>query len=335
MSAAACPLCNAPARPLWEVAGHQVYDCGACGMRFVDPVPTAEALARHYAETYAVPLERYGRLRERHTGIIADVERWQPGRGRLLEVGASYGHQLQIARDRGWEVQGVELSPRSSAHARDVLDVPVHTGDLLGAPLAPGSFDAALMIHVLEHTRDPRRQVERLRELLRPGGVLGLRVPNARSLGARLAGRHWMWMCPPTHLWFFDIHTLPRLLRQCGLEVLEARAQRGDGLNPYQHALMALGWRLGELRRRISSSPESGREGRGTRAASASQTSRTPSVPPPARPLAGAWAALLRRALPVTDALDRTTAPLTGPLERAAGGDELVCYARRPTGDRL
>src|SRR5438128_4536401 len=90
-----CPLCQARQAHLARALnGYQVFRCAACGFQFVHPTPTQAELARYYDQGYAVPLERYARNSARNAGRIADLERWQPGCGRLLEVGASYGHSL-------------------------------------------------------------------------------------------------------------------------------------------------------------------------------------------------------------------------------------------------
>lgn len=314
-----CPLCVWPrTRRVLTQNGYQVFRCGLCSFVFVAPTPTPQELARYYDQSYAVPLERYARNMAHHERRIIDLERWQPRRGRLLEVGCSYGHTLAIARTRGWQVAGVEMSPTAACYAREHFGLAVFTGDLLDAPCAEHSFDAVIMWHVLEHTHDPQAQLERLRTLLRPGGVLGLRVPNVTSFGARVAGRAWPWMCPPAHLWFFSPTTLPRLLAQCGFEVLEISTQRGDGNNPYQHLLMALGGWLNALRQRGL-----------PRQTPTRTVARDSSAPGSASPLRQTWGRVLTRAQPITDTLAQGSRPLIAPLEAAGWGDELVCYARR------
>src|ERR687886_522666 len=90
-----CPLCDGlePQHILTQ-NGYRVFRCGTCGFQFVQPVPTREELAAYYEQSYAVPLERYARTIGQKQGRIARLERWQPGRGRLLGVGASYGYAL-------------------------------------------------------------------------------------------------------------------------------------------------------------------------------------------------------------------------------------------------
>ncbi len=259
VQAASCLVCGGThAQQRFVQRGYPVFRCSGCGLQFVAPIPSSSELADYYNRGYAVPLERYAAAGHRNIARIVDLERWCPARGRLLELGASYGHSLALARERGWEVVGVELSPTASAHARSHFGLTVYNCDLVDAPLAEGSFDAVIGWHVLEHVRNPRDQLLRLAALLKPGGTLGLRVPNIKSFGARAAGQWWPWMCPPAHLWFFSSATLPRLLHGCGFEVNEVRTLRGDGNNLYQYALMAAGSRLNELRLRLS-------RGRGTR----------------------------------------------------------------------
>jgi hypothetical protein len=132
-------------------------------------------------------------------------------------------------------------------------------------------------------------------------------------------------MCPPSHLWFFSPATLPRLLANCGFEILEVATLRGDGNNLYQHALMALGMRLNSVRRALA--------GRGVPPAAPSAPARD--LRPEAlhqTPRQRAWLRLLLGTQAPTDILDRVTRPLTASLEAAGWGDELLCYARRPVG---
>ena len=319
-SSDACLICGGTrVREVLVQHGYQVVACVVCGFQFVYPTPTPEQLADYYDQGYTVPLERDAYNPSRHNERLAELERWLPARGRLLEVGCSYGYGLAIARERGWQVAGVELSPTASQYAHEHFGLQVFPGDLLDAPLEDGSFDAAVMWHVLEHTHDPRAQLSRLHALLRPGGVLGVRVPNVRSLGARAAGRSWVWRSLPAHLWYFSAVTLSRLLTRCGFETLEVRTARGDGWNLYQHLLVAFGSQLNTMRRVAW----------GRRSLFVQSVPPSSVQPPHVSQAQRAWVALMQRVHPWTDALARATAMLVEPVEAAGLGDELICYARR------
>jgi hypothetical protein len=189
--------------------------------------------------------------------------------------------------------------------------------------------------------RDPKQQLQRLARLLKPRGVLGLRVPNIASFGARVAGEWWPWMCPPAHLWFFSQTTLPRLLEICGFEVGEVRTLRGDGNNLYQYALMAAGNWLNDMRLSLRSGLSSGREAPSgctgippipaspKKARSAAGAAPRPPEGPQPSGLLKTWLDVLERAQPVTDAVARATRLIVEPIERRGWGDELLVYARR------
>ncbi len=117
-----------------------------------------------------------------------------------------------MLRERGWQVEGVELSEAAAHHARDLLGLSVFVGDFLAVPLAPGTFDVVQLWHVLEHCADPVAALRQAHALLRPGGLLVLAVPNFESLQARLAGRHWFHLDIPRHTVHFRAGALLALL---------------------------------------------------------------------------------------------------------------------------
>ena len=86
---------------------------------------------------------------------------------RLLEIGSGLGNMLIEARERGYDVTGVEYASASVARANARLgqDVVVQ-GTVESAPLGEGTFDVCVFADVIEHTRDPLAVVARAWELL-------------------------------------------------------------------------------------------------------------------------------------------------------------------------
>jgi SAM-dependent methyltransferase len=98
----------------------------------------------------------------------------------------------------------------------------VRTEDLFDADLPHGEFDAVVLGDVIEHLPDPGAALDRIGELLAPGGVLWLALPDAGSRLARAMGRRW-WSVIPTHVQYFTRDSLSRLLERHGYEVLAVR----------------------------------------------------------------------------------------------------------------
>jgi hypothetical protein len=60
------------------------------------------------------------------------------------------------------------------------------------------------------------RFAARVRTWLRPGGLLGLTLPNVASFAARAMGRHWFYYAAPDHVHYFTPATIRRCLADAG-----------------------------------------------------------------------------------------------------------------------
>jgi SAM-dependent methyltransferase len=196
----------------------------------MSPRPTASRLRGLYNEAYfesgdpacGYPVYRTDRaaVRDKAERLLPAVER-HAHKGRLLDLGCAYGFVMEVAREHGWEVAGIEPAEEVAASVARTLGVPV-ARDLESAGLAAGTFDAVLLWDVIEHLPDPRRTVDELARLLRPGGILSVVTPDVGSLAARLLGRHWEEMRKlPEHIYFFNRKSLVTLLRVAGFEPVE------------------------------------------------------------------------------------------------------------------
>ena len=144
---------------------------------------------------------------------------WSPEsrRGKkLLEIGSGLGNLLVEARERGYEVTGVEYASSSVDRANLRLGAPlVVQGTVESAPLEDGAFDVCVFADVIEHTRDPLAVVARAWDLLAPGGTLFVAIPSLDSWSARLMRQNWMEF-KVEHLFYFDRTTMESLLVRAG-----------------------------------------------------------------------------------------------------------------------
>jgi SAM-dependent methyltransferase len=137
---------------------------------------------------------------------------------RLLELGCGTGVFLDAARQAGWTVSGVEVSPYAAAQARQRgLDVRTHSVEDFEWPA--GDCDCVALWDVLEHLCDPAGVLRAAGRALRPGGILALSTGDVTSLCARMTGPRWHLFNLPEHLFFFSPAALDRLLRAAGCEI--------------------------------------------------------------------------------------------------------------------
>jgi N-acetylglucosaminyl-diphospho-decaprenol L-rhamnosyltransferase len=247
--ASVCPACAQTAerapllvgrdRMLGEPGDFAVVRCEGCGLAYTDPQLGLEDFERFY------PSERYPSfeppdparriLRSIDRARLDITVRFGPyreivrsGPGRILDVGCGRGDLAAAFQRHGWDAYGVEPSAAATASAA-AHGVKMHNGPLDDAPFEPASFDAIVMNHSLEHIPAPGKALERALELLRPGGLLAVSVPNFGSWQARRFGSDWYQLDVPRHLQHFERGTLAGLAERSGFEVVAVRTSSMRG----------------------------------------------------------------------------------------------------------
>jgi SAM-dependent methyltransferase len=147
---------------------------------------------------------------------------------RVLDVGCGDGAFLRRLVAAGWRgsLHGLEPARAAAARARARgVDVEQATIEDF-ASREP--FELVVLRHVVEHLRDPRSVLERVRTLLDPGGLVYCATPDERALSARVFGRYWHGYDPPRHLWVFRPAAVRRLLLDAGFELVSERWNLGS-----------------------------------------------------------------------------------------------------------
>ena len=247
-----CPACEAPLDSTPRLRGadllhglpgrFDVVVCGACGTgRTLPPVASEDlgALYRDSYNAYALPRARLARAAA--TGLF----RWRYWRalrrpplralaersGRLLDVGSGRGDLGLVLAERGWRVAGLEPSADACDEARS-RGVETLCGTLeRSADTLERDYDAVVFQHSLEHVAEPAQDLATALELVRPGGLLIVSIPNFGSSQALRFTTDWFHLDLPRHRTHFTARGLEILLRRSGFESTTiSTSSSADGL---------------------------------------------------------------------------------------------------------
>jgi 2-polyprenyl-3-methyl-5-hydroxy-6-metoxy-1,4-benzoquinol methylase len=148
------------------------------------------------------------------------------GRGTCLEFGCFPGRYLAVLGELGYEVSGIDLTPRLERDLPDWMRAQGYrTGDFIQADVFTHpfekSYDVVCSFGLIEHFAQWPELVERHAKLVRPGGWLALSTPNFRGA---LQQRLHRWL-DSVNLAEHNLEAMqPRLwaqlVRRLGLEVV-------------------------------------------------------------------------------------------------------------------
>jgi len=229
-----CNLCGSSStRPLVAFDDSwRLVKCGNCGLAFVNPRPRQVDLVEGY-EQWGSREDESDIERIRSSTVPAlrhEVKRIVDShdhKGAVLDVGSGCGFFLKLMKDAGWDVRGIDPSETFAKYAAREFGVNTVLGTMETAELSENQFDVVTMWYVLEHVMDPRGVLNRAYSLLKPGGLLVLRVPNyafgkpfvlLQRMGFNLGNLGVFSV--PWHLYFFERRTLTRLVEEAGFQMV-------------------------------------------------------------------------------------------------------------------
>lgn len=241
--------------------------CKNCGLVYMNPRPRKEELNKYYPEEsyYAYQsgrnkkaqlrnrikyfllewLEGYrvyennrlihiNRVITRFVGVIfKDLLRCiipYQKHGKLLDIGCGNGTFLKWYKDHGWDVYGVEVS-RKAIEICKQQGIKVFYGELLDAHLGNETFDVVTLMQVLEHFPNPSAILKEISRILKMDGYAIIAVPNFGGFDRKVLKSNWGHLDVPRHLYHFELETLNKLLRNCGLRIQKVKAKIFDSFS--------------------------------------------------------------------------------------------------------
>lgn len=238
-----CPACGSHALSAWSpsvgqsfsVAGFAHDICEDCGTIFTNPRPTGDSLSDFYSRVegkddqaiVAASLRYYtdeGRRAARVRDYLNPLLERKPG-GKLLDFGCGAGWFAALARDAGYEVEGIEQMPAAVAAAREELGLEgVRVGTEADLPETP-TYDVIVCNNLIEHLIDPKGFAERVAAALNPGGLWMVNYPSASAEMFKAFGPHSYYFMTPYHLTHFTRKGFDRFVRRVGLSAIDVLPQ--------------------------------------------------------------------------------------------------------------
>ncbi|MDE1840481.1 MAG: class I SAM-dependent methyltransferase [Thaumarchaeota archaeon] len=221
-------------KPIWKSKKYSVIDCIVCGFCHLNPIPELKDLEKMYAHHFYQSMKpKYIKKDESELSYwnitfddkLDTIEsKIRKKKKKILDIGCGPGFFLKRAKERGWNVLGVEPST-TAAHYAKSHGIPIieslfeqyqsHTSD---------KFDAIHSKFLLEHVIDPSGTCKSCYNLLNKGGIVCFEVPNdfniLQNIVIKTMKKPYYWVASPEHVNYFTPKSLMSLLRKSGFKIV-------------------------------------------------------------------------------------------------------------------
>ncbi|MGH9421917.1 MAG: class I SAM-dependent methyltransferase, partial [Thermoanaerobaculia bacterium] len=140
-----------------------------------------------------------------------------------LEIGVRDG-SFGAAAAREFEYVGIDRAAAAARAAR-ARGLDVYCSTVPNFVNTGPAFDAIVLFHVFENLADPHDALARMKDLLKPGGVLLLSMFDTEGLVYLITERRWMTQNFRTHLILYSRSALIELLEHSGFEIVSIGAE--------------------------------------------------------------------------------------------------------------
>ena len=208
-----CCVCGGDLAKHDKISG--LLKCSSCGFVCADTSITNEELKLLYTKKYFNGEEYTNYLVDKDLHIknfkrrIKRLDKISGGiKGKsVFEIGCAYGFFLAVASEYSEDVSGIDISNDAVEYSKS-CSWNAECGDYIDSPAKKNSKDFICMWDTIEHLSNPKGYLEKISEELKSGGFLAITTGDIDSLNARLRGRKWRQIHPPTHLHYFSKKTL-------------------------------------------------------------------------------------------------------------------------------
>jgi glycosyltransferase involved in cell wall biosynthesis/2-polyprenyl-3-methyl-5-hydroxy-6-metoxy-1,4-benzoquinol methylase len=167
-------------------------------------------------------------LSERCLHWLSTLLKYKLPPARILEIGSAHGGFVALLRQAGFDATGLELSPWITDFARQTFDIPMLCGPVEKQDLPSKTFDAVILMDILEHFPEPEITLRHCLNLLKKDGLLLIQtpcLPENKSYSDLVSEQHRFveMLRPDEHLYLFSSRALQKFFHRLGAKHIQPK----------------------------------------------------------------------------------------------------------------
>lgn len=201
-----------------ELLVDQVVKCNNCSFQYITPRLKPDLIFKGYSMGEDPQFVSQVKGREiTFKKALKNIEKFTKI-GRVLDVGTAGGSFLNVAKKRGWEINGLEPNKWLCDWGKKNYGIEISHKSLFEQNYPDNHFELVTLWDVLEHVANPRKTLQECNRILKPGGVLVVNYPDIGSWLSRVMKSRWIFLLS-VHLCYFTPKTIRKMLESTGYKV--------------------------------------------------------------------------------------------------------------------
>lgn len=198
-----CTVCNShDIAYLQNFKTLHLMKCKKCCFVFDERIPSELELNEHYKVYAYSGLKAISNETIRSYNRLLDTFESYKGSGNILDIGCGQGDFLTVARERGWNVYGIEYSQAAVVLCRE-RGIVMHQGSLSHDIFDELTFDVITSFEVIEHINNPNTFMSVVKHKLKEEGLFYATTPNFNALLRFFEKDKFKMVCYPEHISFY------------------------------------------------------------------------------------------------------------------------------------
>lgn len=218
----------------YKTKDRNISHCRKCGLLFVSPIPSenqilsiVEKVSQNFYKEYLAEFNSYS---EYFKNKASDIDKLT-SKGQLLDIGCGPGTFLEIAKKRGWDVLGIDLSAEAiKICKKKKIKAKLATTNSLNTKSE--TFNVITAFQLIEHVQMPDQLLKHIFNMLKPEGYLILTTPDQQGFLSKIMGRFWFEYYNLEHLYFFRQSVLQNMVKNFGFQIIFSQTEFGRRLKP-------------------------------------------------------------------------------------------------------
>lgn len=214
---------------------YNIIECSHCNLISLYPQPSEQEILDFYSD-YGSKKDRFKDEEIRKECVyepkLVKLKKYAKG-PRLLDIGAGLGTFSFMAKNAGFDVTGIELSPEQCRFAKERYGLDLLNINIFENSQSLGKYDVIHLHHVLEHLICPMELFKIMKKLLNNDGLLLIEVPyqlkKIQDYYKNNNGIKTDFIID--HLFYFTPKSLKKYIIYNSFKILEFNQQRQVDIN--------------------------------------------------------------------------------------------------------